>query len=44
VVIALGMLLERYRTITVARDGPAQFYNPWTIISPRRLPVHVEVA
>jgi cytochrome P450 len=42
--IALGILLERYRTIAVARDEPVQFYNPWTIISAKRLPVHVEVA
>jgi cytochrome P450 len=42
--IALGILLERYRTIAVARDEPVQFYNPWTIISAKRLPVHVEAA
>jgi len=42
--IALGILLERYRTIAVARDQPVQFYNPWTIISAKRLPVRVEVA
>jgi hypothetical protein len=38
------ILLERYRTIAVARDERVQFYNPWTIISAKRLPVHVEVA
>jgi len=42
--IALGILLERYRTIAVAPDEPLQFYNPWTIISAKRLLVHVEVA
>jgi cytochrome P450 len=42
--IALGILLERYRDIAVARDEPAEFYNPWTMISARRLPVHVEPA
>jgi cytochrome P450 len=42
--IALKILLERYRTIAVARDEPAQFYNPWTIISAKKLPVHVQVA
>jgi cytochrome P450 len=42
--IALGVLLERYREIAVARDEPAEFYNPWTIISAKRLPVHVRPA
>jgi len=42
--IALGILLERYRTIAIARDEPVQFYNPWTIVSAKRLPVHVELA
>jgi cytochrome P450 len=39
--IALGILLERYREIAVARDERAEFYNPWTMISAKRLPVHV---
>jgi cytochrome P450 len=39
--IALGILLERYREIAVGRDQPAEFYNPWTMISAKRLPVHV---
>jgi cytochrome P450 len=42
--IALGVLLERYREIAVARDEPAEFYNPWTMISAKRLPVHVRPA
>jgi cytochrome P450 len=42
--IALGILLERYAAITVARDEPAEFYNPWTMISAKRLPVHVRPA
>jgi len=42
--IALGILLERYREIAVARDEPAEFYNPWTMISAKRLPVHVQPA
>lgn len=41
---ALGILLERYRTIAVAPDEPLQFYNPRTIIGAMRLLVHVEVA
>jgi len=42
--IALGILLERYREIAVARDEPAEFYNPWTMISAKRLPVRVRPA
>ena len=41
--IALGILLERYREIAVAGDEPAEFYNPWTMISAKRLPVHVRL-
>src|SRR5262249_20079117 len=40
--IALGILLGRYREIAVARDEPAECYNPWTMISAKRLPVHVQ--
>jgi cytochrome P450 len=42
--IALGILFERYREIAVARDEPAEFYNPWTMISAKRLPVRVRPA
>jgi cytochrome P450 len=42
--IALGLLLERYGEIAVDRDEPAEFYNPWTMISAKRLPVHVRPA
>jgi cytochrome P450 len=42
--IALGILLQRYREIAVAWDEPAEFYNPWTMISAKRLPVHVQPA
>src|SRR5262245_64160300 len=41
--IALGILLERYREIAVARDG-ADFYKPWTMVSATRLPAHVRPA
>jgi len=41
--IALGILLERYRSIAVGRHAPAEFHNPWTIISPKRLPVEVRL-
>ena len=42
--IALGTLLERYQEIAVARDEPVEFYNPWTMISAKRLPVDVRPA
>ncbi len=42
--IVLGILLERYRDIAVARDPPAEFYNPWTMLSAKRLPVRVRPA
>jgi cytochrome P450 len=42
--IALGILLERYRSIAVGRYAPAEFHNPWTIISAKRLPVEVRAA
>jgi cytochrome P450 len=42
--LALGLLLERYREIAVARDEPAEFYHPWTMISAKRLPVDVVAA
>ncbi|MET1084603.1 MAG: cytochrome P450 [Burkholderiales bacterium] len=42
--IALGILLERYRRIAVGGDEPAEFHNPWTMISAKRLPVVVQAA
>jgi cytochrome P450 len=39
--LALRLLLERYRKVAVARDEPAEWYHPWTIISAKRLPVDV---
>jgi cytochrome P450 len=42
--IALGILLQRYPEIAVARDELAEFYNPWTMISAKRLPVRVRAA
>jgi cytochrome P450 len=42
--LALGLLLERYREVTVARDEPAEWYHPWTMISAKRLPVDVVAA
>ncbi|WP_437339374.1 cytochrome P450 [Sorangium sp. So ce394] len=40
--IALEILLDRYRTIAVARDARCEFHNPWSMISVRRLPVDVQ--
>src|SRR5262245_5543663 len=42
--LALGLLLERYREIAVARDEPAEWYHPWTMLSAKRLPVDVVAA
>ena len=42
--IALGILLERYRSIAVGRYAPAEFRNPWTMISAKRLSVEVRAA
>jgi cytochrome P450 len=42
--IALGILLERYRRIAVGGDELAEFHNPWTMISAKRLPVVVQAA
>jgi len=42
--LALGLLLERYREIAVARDAPAEWYHPWTMLSAKRLPVDVVAA
>ncbi|AUX44526.1 cytochrome P450 [Sorangium cellulosum] len=42
--IAMEILLERYRTIAVARDDRVEFQNPWSMISAKRLPVDVQAA
>ncbi|WP_437497871.1 cytochrome P450 [Sorangium sp. So ce1099] len=42
--IALEILLERYRTIAVARDAGCEFFSPWSMISAKRLPVDVQIA
>jgi cytochrome P450 len=42
--LALGLLWERYREIAVARDEPAEWYHPWTMLSAKRLPVDVVAA
>jgi cytochrome P450 len=42
--IALETLLERYRSIAVARDERGAFFNPFAMISAKRLPVDVRAA
>ncbi|KYF63180.1 cytochrome P450 [Sorangium cellulosum] len=42
--IALEILLDRYRSIAVARDDEREFFSPTTMISARRLPVDVQAA
>ncbi|GAB3836042.1 cytochrome P450 family protein [Dactylosporangium cerinum] len=42
--IAMGMLLDRYRDVTVDADAPIAFRNPWVMISPTRLPLAVNAA
>jgi cytochrome P450 len=39
--IVLDILLERYRDIAVDAAGSIEFYNPWQMISVKRLPVLV---
>jgi cytochrome P450 len=39
--IALGILLERYRDITVATDVPVEHRDPWMMVSATRLPLDV---
>jgi cytochrome P450 len=39
--IALGMLVDRYHDIAVDATARIEFYNPWALISIKRLPVLV---
>lgn len=39
--VALEILLDRYRSIAVARDDRCVFHNPFRMISARQLPVEV---
>ncbi len=39
--IALGMLLERYPTLTVDHAAPVEFQNPWVMMAVKRLPVRI---
>jgi cytochrome P450 len=42
--IALTILLERYRDITVASDAPIEHRNPWVMVSVTKLPLEVRAA
>jgi cytochrome P450 len=42
--VALQILFERYRTIAVAHGEGCEFFNPWAMISVKRLPVDVQAA
>jgi cytochrome P450 len=42
--IALAILLERYREITVASDAPVEHRNPWVMVSVTKLPLEVRSA
>ncbi|WP_426502586.1 cytochrome P450 [Dactylosporangium sp. McL0621] len=42
--VALGILLHRYADIAVDTAEPAEFRNPWVMITPTRLPVAVSPA
>ncbi|GAB1640039.1 cytochrome P450 [Krasilnikovia sp. MM14-A1259] len=37
--VALSIMLQRYRDITVAPDEPVEVRNPWLMVSVNRLPV-----
>lgn len=39
--IAMRILLERYREITVSTDAPVEHRNPWVMVSPVKLPLEV---
>ena len=40
--IALGMLLERYPTLSVDQTTPAEFQNPYVMIAVKRLPLRTD--
>jgi cytochrome P450 len=42
--IALGILLQRYRDISVATDAPVEQRSPWTMVSATKLPLDVHAA
>ena len=42
--IALGILLQRYRDISVASDPPVEHRNPWVMLSVTKLPLQIRRA
>jgi cytochrome P450 len=42
--IALTIMLDRYRDITVATDAPVEYRNPWLMASVNKLPLDVRAA
>ena len=42
--IALKIMLDRYRDITVATDTPVEYRNPWLMVSVNKLPLDVRAA
>ena len=42
--VALRIMLDRYRGITVATDAPVEYRNPWLMVSANKLPLDVQAA
>jgi cytochrome P450 len=42
--VALGILLQRYRDISIATDAPVEHRNPWMMVSVTKLPLDVVAA
>src|SRR3954454_4386053 len=42
--VALRIMLDRYRDITVAMDAPVEYRNPWLMVSVNKLPLDVRAA
>jgi cytochrome P450 len=42
--IALTIMLDRYRDITVATDAPVEYRNPWLMVSVNKLPLDLRAA
>ena len=42
--VALRIMLDRYRDITVATDAPVEYRNPWLMVSVNKLPLDVRAA
>jgi cytochrome P450 len=42
--VALRIMLDRYRDITVAPDAPVEYRDPWLMVSVNKLPLDVRAA